>query len=404
MEKRDFLHFLTVFLFFKKELCPFFLSMGNRFAIQNSSKRQSEQSNHLTTSTTFENLKSLPIALHQSQCVLHKHELLICGGYLQRNCYSYHTIKNEYKFICEYPNDITLLGHCVVKMINNKNKDNNNEITLLSFGGSLFIKRHTLIMKYVSVWSNKNINDKENYNQWIPFTDNHNYPIIIGRDKDLYQGVRAIIDKKNSNLLFITYRRNNISVFDFNTFQFIKHDILPTDNWIQFHCFVSISKSKSKNLKEKKYEMLLFCYDTGLLIQYYKDYNTFQFYKISVCNDISRFNGYAYLCIHNIILFFGGWNDTFGNNTIFSKSIHTYSIQENKWTTFQNILPSTLYDCAAILSEDNIYMHIIGGRNDKNVTLSTHMKTKVRIWNDSQLVIFYFYFLIKHKYILYCMK
>ncbi|ETO17196.1 hypothetical protein RFI_20134 [Reticulomyxa filosa] len=129
----------------------------------------------------FQNLKKLRIPLSQSQCMLHKHEILICGGRSESACYSYHTIKNEYKFVCKYPIHIKLEGHCVVKLVD-KNKDS-NQITLLSFG-SVYTKGHTLVMKYVSVWDNisSNSNEFDNYNEWIPFTDNHNRTIVIGRD------------------------------------------------------------------------------------------------------------------------------------------------------------------------------------------------------------------------------
>ncbi|ETO10602.1 hypothetical protein RFI_26777 [Reticulomyxa filosa] len=196
----------------------------------------------------FQTLKALPTPLYQPQCVSHKHELLICGGTHNRDCYSYHTLTNEYKFICSYPSDVKLFGHCVVKLIDNKNS---NEITLLSFGG--FFK-HTLVMKYVSVWSNNNDNDNEinkskkssNYNEWVPFTDNHNYPIQIGRDEDKYEGVRAVIGGSDNHLLFITYYPKNISVFDLNTFQFIKHDTVPTYNPTWYHCFRKKEKEKNE--------------------------------------------------------------------------------------------------------------------------------------------------------------
>ncbi|ETO11014.1 hypothetical protein RFI_26361 [Reticulomyxa filosa] len=192
---------------------------------------------------TFQTLKELPTPLGESQCVLHKHELIICGGFGQKACYSYHTTKNKYKFICKYPSNVQLEAHCVVKLIDN-NKDS-NQITLLSFGGSKYTKRHTFVMKYVSVWNNisNKSNEFNNYNQWVPFTDNHNHPIIIGRDNDNYWGMRAVVGGSNSNLLFITYFINYISVFNLNIFQFIKHDTLPTRNYIQFHCFVSNSEN-----------------------------------------------------------------------------------------------------------------------------------------------------------------
>ncbi|ETO15169.1 hypothetical protein RFI_22193, partial [Reticulomyxa filosa] len=95
--------------------------------------------------------KELPIPLSLSQCVLHKHELLICGDQFKRACYSYHTLKDEYKFICEYPSHVKLFGHCVVKLVdrNSNNDKYNNQITLLSFGSDLYGKnKHTLVMKY----------------------------------------------------------------------------------------------------------------------------------------------------------------------------------------------------------------------------------------------------------------
>ncbi|ETO07614.1 hypothetical protein RFI_29778, partial [Reticulomyxa filosa] len=41
-----------------------------------------------------------------SKCVLHKYKIFIYGSFLKRTCYSYHTLKNEYKLICKYPSDI----------------------------------------------------------------------------------------------------------------------------------------------------------------------------------------------------------------------------------------------------------------------------------------------------------
>ncbi|ETO06552.1 hypothetical protein RFI_30840 [Reticulomyxa filosa] len=97
-----------------------------------------------------------------------------------------YTIKNEYKFICEYPSDVILKGHCVVKLVDN---DNNNS--------------------------------------------NHNYI-----------GARAVVGGRNNHLLFIIYGPNDISLFDLNTFQFIKHDILPTKDSVLFQCFVSKSENE----------------------------------------------------------------------------------------------------------------------------------------------------------------
>ncbi|ETO11420.1 hypothetical protein RFI_25954, partial [Reticulomyxa filosa] len=327
---------------------------------------------------TFQILKDLPTPLFLSQCVLHRHELLIFGDTRNRDCYSYHILKNEYKFVCSYPSDVELDGHCVVKLDNN-NKDS-NEINLLSFGG---FKKHTLIMKYVSVWSDGN-NDNEtnksnkskNHNKWIPFTNNKNR-VYIGKSEDDFIGVRAVVGGSNNHF-----------VFDLNTFQFIERAALPTNYDISCHCFVSKSENgqesneeKESSIKKKIHEMLLFCYDTGLLIEYNEENKTFQFHPLPVCDDIASLNFYAYVYVNDAILFFGGLNIS---NNVISKSVHKYSIRENKWMTFQNTLPSLLKECIAILSEDNTYVHIIGGKNEKNQCVSMHMKTKVNEWPSEE--------------------
>ncbi|ETO33355.1 WD-40 repeat protein [Reticulomyxa filosa] len=379
--------------------------MGNQTSAQKPPKRQAEQSKHNSTSISFQPLKALPSPFEQAQCVLHKHEILICGGYKQRACYSYHTLKDEYEFICKYPSHVILDGHCVVNLVRNSSK-NSNETTLLSFGSSWNGKnKHTLVMKYVSVWSNHNNENKMNkstkskksinYHQWVPFTDNNNNPIIIGRDQDEYHnycGVRAVVGGSNNHLLFLTYHFNNISVFDLNTLQFITHSILPTLKHINYHCFV-LRPENGQEMTKKKNQMLLFYEDIGLSIKYDENKNRFEFYRLPVCDGNSPPYQYAYVCINNAVLFFGGccWDD---DKAEVLRSVYKYSIQENKWTTFQNILPGPLESCAAILSEDNTYVHIIGGIDEKNITLSTHMKTRARIWDISQLEIIQF--VIKH--------
>ncbi|ETO05822.1 hypothetical protein RFI_31573 [Reticulomyxa filosa] len=122
-------------------------------------------------------------------------------------------------------------------------------------------------------------------------------------------------------------------------------------------------KTNKKN--KQNYQMLLFCKETGLSIEYDEDNNTFQFQELLVCHDIAPFYSYAYVRINDIILFFGGL-DFFA----VSKAVH---------------IP--LRNCVAILTEENNDVHIIGGVKDKDIKISTHMKTKVRIWDPSQLVI-----------------
>ncbi|ETN98889.1 hypothetical protein RFI_38598 [Reticulomyxa filosa] len=125
--------------------------------------------------------------------------------------------------------------------------------------------------------------------------------------------------------------------------------------------------------------MLLFCLKIGLSIEYDENNNTFQFHQLPVCDDIASLYAYTYVYINGIILFFGGWN---GNilEIVVSRSVHKYSIRENKWLTFENTLSSPLYNCVAVLSEESMYVHIAGGVDGEYNSMSAHMKKKVSEW------------------------
>ncbi|ETO04586.1 hypothetical protein RFI_32810 [Reticulomyxa filosa] len=144
----------------------------------------------------------------------------MCGSYNVRECHSYPTIQNQYKYICSYTDYVKLKGRCVMKLADDNDM---NVITLISFGGQdENQQKHTLIMKYMSVWGDgsDDIDDKRiekkkgSSNKWFPFD-------TIGRDKDYYIGVRAVIGGSNNNLLFITYSPKNIDVFDLKKFKYI---------------------------------------------------------------------------------------------------------------------------------------------------------------------------------------
>ncbi|ETO36568.1 hypothetical protein RFI_00496 [Reticulomyxa filosa] len=105
--------------------------------------------------------------------------------------------------------------------------------------------------------------------------------------------------------------------------------------------------------------MLVFCKRIWLLIKYNEDSNIFRFHQLPVCKDIVSFNSYAY--------------------------------EQNEWITFKPTLPIPLCDCFGILNEDNTYIHIIGGSGN-NSKVSVHLKTKVRVWDALQLVIY----ILKH--------
>ncbi|ETO22735.1 WD-40 repeat-containing protein [Reticulomyxa filosa] len=269
-----------------------------------------------TTTISFEKLPCSPTPFYLSQCVAHGDEILICGGLSNSLCYSYHITKKQYKLICSYPMDVELYGHCIIKLTNIKN-EHLNEVTLLSFSGSKY-SRHTLMMRYVSVWNdddnetNTIKKENENCNEWIVLTDkDSNKPIFIGGNEENCHEACAVIGGKHNNLLFITYQPNYIAVLNSNTLQYIRHDILPIENenedddgngdsdGIKYHCLVSTNNSNAN-------EMILFCAKKGLMIKYNEDENIFQFHDIRVCSSLKSLSSYAYVYVNNFILFFGG--------------------------------------------------------------------------------------------------
>ncbi|ETO25088.1 hypothetical protein RFI_12055, partial [Reticulomyxa filosa] len=303
-------------------------------------------------------LKDLPIRMFDPQCVRHKHEIIICGCFEERACYSYNILKDEYKLICEYPSNVILSGHCVVKLEDGNDSKDSNEVAVLSFGGDKEMKRHTLIMKYVSVWSDDNDNDNEmnkskkseklnNCNEWVPFTDNHNNPIQIARPNEDFKGARALIGGSNNNLLFIVYYHKNISVFNLKTFQYIKHDRLPIQTGLSFPCFVLHQKhgqemtQKNEKQNQTNNEMLLFFTKSALRIEYDEDKNTFQFHQLAVDIYVAQVCRYGYACVNDVLWVFGGYCWIAGKRYV-SRIIFKYYIRENRW--------------------EITYVHLIGGR------------------------------------------
>ncbi|ETO25285.1 hypothetical protein RFI_11850 [Reticulomyxa filosa] len=319
----------------------------------------------------FETLPSLTGPAY-TQCVVHNYELLLCGGYQNNECYSYHTLKKQYKRICSYPKTFILREHCVIKLAS-KNK---NEIILLSFGGSI---NCTLMMRYVSVWNDEKkkeeiaIEDIKqiNSNKWVPFTDNNNNPINIEEKQGDYAEARAIVGGSNNTLLFITYPPHGIDVFDLASFQRVYRDNLPT-GWIRFHCFLSRT-GNGLTITNKKHEMLLFCGNEGLSMEYDEDNKTFQFNKLPVAATIKPYHRYGCVYVDEFIFFFGGadyWNVL--------KTMHVFSMQEMQWIKFDNFFFSPVCNCIAVLNEYNATIHLIGGQDGNGNELSGHMKLNVK--------------------------
>ncbi|ETO24978.1 hypothetical protein RFI_12165 [Reticulomyxa filosa] len=326
---------------------------------------------NMDTQDPFQRLAPLPVPLLQSQCVFHKHEILICGSFQSNNCYSYDEITNEYKSIYPFPKDILLAGHYVIKLMKNNDP---NETTLLSFGG---VYKHALVMRYSDQQSRGSKSAKD-FGQWLPFTGKFRRSVVLGRKPDDYNGVRAVLGGSNNHLLFITYSPKNIDVFDLNKFQYVKHGTLPTDdNSICYHCFVL--NTDNRLAKNKKTEMTLFCRKTGLSIEYDETNNEFTFQKLQVCSTIQPFNGYGCVRINDAILFFGGW-DALSAPT---DAVHVYSISKGEWTKAKYTLPIALSGCMAILNEDRTHVHVLGGY-DGEESIYTHLRTAVGVWVEDE--------------------
>src|SRR3982750_2615620 len=103
-----------------------------------------QQQKKTSRPASLQSLPNLPEAISYSQCVsFPPNELLICGGYMNKNCYSYHLQKQQYKLICSYPDDIKLNAHRVIFYPSHSSSNDHkrgrdtpsNTLTLLSFGG-----------------------------------------------------------------------------------------------------------------------------------------------------------------------------------------------------------------------------------------------------------------------------
>ncbi|ETO09892.1 G-protein beta WD-40 repeats containing protein [Reticulomyxa filosa] len=321
---------------------------------------ESEENSNPDTIIPFQSMKALPVLFFKSQCVAYKDEILICGGYFVNDCYSYHTIKDEYIRICAYPKNVELSGHCVVK-IGNQDDKNANAITLLCFGGYKAKQKYALVMKYVSVWEKVGSKRARDSNTWKIFKDKSDHPISIGKEAVDYKEVRAVVGGSSNHLLFITYPPKNIDVFDLNNLQFQGRCILPTYTNIESHCLVL--KSNGNADKKKKSEMVLFCKDTGLSIEYNEEGKKFQFEKFRAYSKLRSCHHFAYVCINNEILFFGGYSGNVSNR------VHKYSIHDDVWMTYEHTLPVALQGSAAVLNVDNTCIYLLGGKNNQWINL-----------------------------------
>ncbi|ETO21165.1 hypothetical protein RFI_16038 [Reticulomyxa filosa] len=257
----------------------------------------------------FTKLKNVPqTQLRHAPCVWFGDEILICGGQCNSVCYSYNTVSDEYRVICNYPEEVNLIGHAVVALRSEK-KD---EVTLLSFGG--FCK-HTLIMRYKSVWAKNSADESSHTNEWVATSN------IIGSPDDDLRFVRALIGGENNEVLFICHPPHHVRALDAHTFKCIAKCVLPKTNGeiTGGSCFV---KTRQPN------EVILFNKANCAWITFHKVKKNLR------DNDIRKPSV----------------------NFIFAFSLHT-----KKWKACKRVLPHPIAEGFAVISPDYSCIHIIGG-------------------------------------------
>ncbi|ETO30840.1 hypothetical protein RFI_06276 [Reticulomyxa filosa] len=310
----------------------------------------------MTNSVT--KLPPLPTKLSCSQCVFWKDEILICGGLSSEECYSYNIKKEQYKEICEYPPDTDLYFHVVVQVEHINKREDSDTLTLLSFGGGSaedgegFVesKKHTMMMKYKSVWK-ENEKTSKHKNEWTTIFQN----TVFGKEGNFVRA-RAVISGTHNNLLFITHKPHTINVLDLNTYKFVENvnnNILPINSDLSCHCFVALPKQKRSrdcNDSDDVCEFIFMDENVHLLLTYHEISKTFVLRKLPVCLLFIGCLDYSYVLVNDHILFFGGydsWSRKYKDGVtivppfwpftmvfpLFMSSVADFNTLENKHTT-----------------------------------------------------------------------
>ncbi|ETO22818.1 hypothetical protein RFI_14372 [Reticulomyxa filosa] len=289
-------------------------------------------------------LCDLPVALNWTQCVLLGEEILICGGVDVDGCYSYHIKKDAYKFICNYLKNIPR-AHSVIIC-----EGSSKEATLISFGG---YKKHTLVMKYKSVWDE----NSENKNEW------RDAPKEIAAPTHSLGFVRSLIGGSKNQFMFVLNYPTYITVLDVETLQEIAKVNLFSLRLGNRSCFVQDEDG-----------LFVFCLQNGLRIRYDEMQNTLEYQNLTICLELQHTLGYSYICINGFVVLLGGYNCQTRKPT---DTIYLYIIKKNKWVQCIHKLPFPLDSGFAIVTKDGQWIHIIGGYNGMRRT-DKHFRIKVK--------------------------
>ncbi|ETO20756.1 hypothetical protein RFI_16460 [Reticulomyxa filosa] len=334
------------------------VGLGSQYRLNKGSRQQVAG----TGSSSIQMWVPLPIPYSNAQCVSYKDEILICGGYKTRRVTPTTSGLKSTKRYCE-----------------NEGEDG---VTLLSFGGSGWMRRHVLLMHYESIWNELQLapttsttsttatNEQEQTpkykkkrkNQWIKMDSMK----MFAKEHDNWIGARALIGGKRRDLLFLTYFPDNIDVLNLNTYQRIRSDTLPInaeDHSISYHCFVPL----------KTNEFILIAYGVNLLIKYNESQNHFTFESLPLCPPLRpegrgglRNGDYGHAYINGHILLFGGP----------FVAIQSFNTTLLSWTRFQDSLPIALSGCTGVITQQGRCLHIISGKNDSFRELTAHFVIK----------------------------
>ncbi|ETO21204.1 hypothetical protein RFI_15999 [Reticulomyxa filosa] len=325
---------------------------------------------------SLHDLPHLPTTLSFGQSLCIGEELLICGGCNNNNCYSYNIPKQQYKWICSYPNETILSAHIVVSY--EVNDLTMKGTTLLSFGGRMNrIPYHSLLMNYQSVWNdNLSVCSQQGgsvgaiVNEWRPLPGN----MCIGKKEEhnLF-GARAIVSGSKKKLLFIT-RHNDIDVLNLDTFDYLsnmKAYRLPLGFTVShappYHCLVPSDEN----------EFILIREDRSVLVSFNENTQEFTFHPLPLCSHLK--SCYGYMCIKvNQYLFILGGRGLASTPNHCTKTIYVYSINERKWSLCDFSLPFMVTNCALVSSDHHSTVHIIGGVDHVHQPLSTHFMLQIK--------------------------
>ncbi|ETO26659.1 hypothetical protein RFI_10476 [Reticulomyxa filosa] len=348
---------------------------------QNNPKKKRLSNMFTQVCNCFQSLPELPKSFRAAQCILFKDEILVCGGTGTSDCYSYHTLKKQYKYVCSYPSDVKLNGHCVVQLIHSPT--NPNGINLLSFGGQgKYQMKQTFSMKYKSVWEMSDNNQSESkseyesvsqsFNTWIRHNENTN----IGKVELSLRGARGLIGGINNDLLFITCCSRDIEVIDLKTMKPLtgiqnnKISEKRSQFGINYHCFVPLTMNNEKVINH----FILFCNSTGLLIKYDEQHKAFNYRNLLVCPPLIESKLYSFVYHYDFVFLFGGRNSATGERT---DKVWKYSMKKETWNQCDFTLPKKIHGSFAILSADNAIFHVIGGWDAANNIQKIHISANV---------------------------